>query len=289
MENIRQITILFVFAKRVFVRDCELFCNFTFHRFFHCPSDMNFFSLSFSSLAYTALSLIVCALYTIVPVSLSAQNRSQYINHTGFLTIDGKQTHSYTIQFSHNGDTTRRVTSYFDTSQKLIRKETTVFRASPLALFSNTIDDYRTGEYLRQELHGNRFITRRRERKGEEIKEKSVSAENAIVATLVSERARQSIEAIDKGLDVKFTLALPAMGIVTEMQFVKAENRTIQGVPCVRVKLEPSNFILKAMMGDPSYFTIERATPHRFMHYEGILGLPSDEGKQQSGFVAMRY
>jgi hypothetical protein len=220
---------------------------------------------------------------------LHAQSHTAHINHTGLLTIDGKQSHTYTVQFIQNGDTIRRTTSYVDAAQKLVRKETTLFRALPLLLFSNTIEDYRTGEYLRQDVLGNRFTTRRRERTGEKITEKSISAENAVVATLVSERAQQSIEAIDKGQAVSFTLALPGMGIVTEMAFVKAENRTIQGVPCVRVKLEPQNFFLKAIMGEPSYFTFERSLPHRFMYYEGILGLPNEEGKQQSGFVRMRY
>ena len=86
-----------------------------------------------------------------------------------------------------------------------------------------------------------------------------------------------------------FTLALPAMGIVTEMKAEKVADENISGVPCVTVKIEPSNFLFKAMQGEPSYFSFERAAPHRFMRYKGILGLPSDEGKQQRGVVVMGY
>ncbi len=227
--------------------------------------------------------VIICALQADF---LSAQLHQ---NHTGQLTINGKNSHSYTVQFSEQGDTVRRITSYLDAAQKLVRMEITKFQTKPLSLISNKIDDYRTGEYLAQEMHGNRFTTRRRERQGEEIKEKSVTAENAIVATLVSEKARQNVELLDKGQEVSFTLALPALGIVTEMKFVKTGSRTVNGISCVTVKTEPTNIFLKAAMGEASYFSFERAAPHRFMHYEGVLGLPNDEGKQQSGSVVMKY
>lgn len=230
--------------------------------------------------------LILCVFQALYSINILAQ---QYINYKGELTIEGKQTYYYTAQFSQHGDTVSRVTTYFDNTNKRIRVEMTKFRPTPLTLLSNKIDDYRMGEYLAQEVNGNRFTTRRRERRGEDIQEKSVTAENAIVSTLVSERIRQNVSVLDKGQDVKFILALPAMGIVTEMRLVKVENRTVQGVACVAIKLEPSNFMLKALMGEPSVFTMERAAPHRFMQYQGILGLPTDEGKQQIGTVVMKY
>jgi hypothetical protein len=47
--------------------------------------------------------------------------------------------------------------------------------------------------------------------------------------------------------------------------------------------------VFKALMGEPSLFTFEVAKPHRLMRYKGILGLPSAEGKQQSGVVVGKY
>jgi hypothetical protein len=248
-------------------------------------------------LLYAALTIAMF----LPPLARTQTPPQAHLNHTAQLTIDGKNTHSYTVQFSQNGDTTQRVTSYFDNAQRLVRVEITKFRTKPLALFSNKIDDYRTGEFLAQDVSGSqsgnqsgsqsgsRFTTRRRERKGEVMQEKSVTAENGIVATLVSERAGESVGALDKGQSVKFTLVLPALGMVTEMKLEKTGNETVSGVSCITVKLEPSNFMLKALMSEVSYFTFERAAPHRFMQYKGILGIPNDEGKQQSGVAVMKY
>ncbi len=210
-------------------------------------------------------------------------------NYSALITIDGKQTHTYTVQFSQNGDTTKRVTSYFDGSKRLVRQETTKFRANTLTLFANKIEDFRTGEYLWQTASGNRFYAQRRERTGSENEQKSITADNAIVTTLVSERVAMSMEALDRGETVTFTLALPLRGIVTDMNLVKISSEIVGGVACSTIKLEPSNVIFRLMMGEPSLFTFERAKPHRFMQYKGILGLPTPEGKQQSGTVAIKY
>jgi hypothetical protein len=219
--------------------------------------------------------------------------QQSYQNYTGRITMHGASgsTHFYTAQFATHGDTMRRTTTYFDNAKKPVRVEMTDFRLKPLALITNKIDDYRTGEYLLQTVAGSRFTTVRRERKGGEMQTKFVQAENSntIVATLISERLRQGVETLERGQNLTFTLALPTMGIVTDMKVEKVADETISGVPCVTVKMEPSNFLFKAMQSEPSYFSFERAAPHRFMRYKGILGLPTDEGKQQSGVVMMVY
>lgn len=211
------------------------------------------------------------------------------INHSAEMTIDGKTTHTYTVQFSQNGDTMKRVTSYFDASKRLVRQEISKYRTKPLTLYSNAVEDYRTGEYLRQFSTGNRFVAQRRERTGAELEEKSISAENGLIATLISEKIRQSIDAVDSDGKSAFILALPLIGIVAEMNIIKVGYETISGIPCIKVKLEPSNFFYRMLMGDPSFFCFERAKPHRIMYYKGIVGLPSDKGEQQSGIILMRY
>lgn len=211
------------------------------------------------------------------------------INHSAEMTIDGKTTHTYTVQFSQNGDTMKRVTSYFDASKRLVRQEISKYRTKPLTLYFNAVDDYRTGEYLRQFSTGNRFVAQRRERKGADLEEKSITAENGLIATLISEKIRQSIDAVDSDGKSSFILALPLIGIVAEMNIIKVGYETISGIPCIKVKLEPSNFFYRLLMGDPSFFCFERAKPHRIMYYKGIVGLPSDKGEQQSGIILMRY
>ena len=214
---------------------------------------------------------------------------SPHIDYSASLAIDGKNTHTYTVQFAQSGDTTRRVTSYFDSGKRLVRQETTHFQAKQLKLYLNNIEDFRTGEFLHQTYSGSRFVAQRRERKGAELEERSIKAENAIVTTLVSERVAQSLEALDKGENVTFTLALPLHGIIAEMSLVKTGSETVNGVPCSTIRLEPSNFFFRILMGEPAYFTFERAKPNRFMKYKGVVGLPSAEGKQQSGFVVITY
>jgi hypothetical protein len=212
-----------------------------------------------------------------------------HTNHSAQMTIDGKNSHTYTIQFAQNGDTTRRVTSYFDNEKRLVRQETTRFRAKPLTIYSNYIEDFRTGETLQQSVSKNTFTVKRRERKGAELEEKSVTAENGILSTLVTERIAQSVDALERGETISFTLALPLRNMVVEMSIVKVSNEAVSGVQCAVISLAPSNFVFKALMGEPSLFTFEVAKPHRLMRYKGILGLPSAEGKQQSGVVVGKY
>jgi hypothetical protein len=236
-------------------------------------------------------SLIVLAaliLSAFAPICIVTTS-SPHIDYSASLAIDGKNTNTYTVQFAQSGDTTRRVTSYFDNNKRLLRQETTHFQAKQLRLYFNKIEDFRTGEFLQQTYSGSRFIAQRRERKGAEIEERSIKAENAIVTTLVSERVALSLEALDKGETVTFTLALPLHGIVAEMTLVKTSSEAVNGVPCITIRLEPSNFIFRILMGEPAYFTFERAKPNRFMQYKGVLGLPTVEGKQQTGFVVIRY
>ncbi len=212
-----------------------------------------------------------------------------HINYTGQMSIDGKKASSYTVQFVQNGDTMQRTTAYFNAAQKLVRKEVTKFRLRPLALFSNRLDDYRTGESSSLKVEGNRYTLHRKERGDAKLEEKSTTAENAIVSTLVIERAGANIDVLDKGQEVKCMVVIPSRDMVTELRLIKMDNRVVEGVPCVAVKLEPTSFMLKMLAGEPTILTFERAAPHRLMQYEGIVGLPSDEGKQQSGVVVMKY
>ncbi|MCU0426257.1 MAG: hypothetical protein MUF71_11595 [Candidatus Kapabacteria bacterium] len=211
------------------------------------------------------------------------------INHSAEMTISGKTSHTYTVEFKQQGDTVHRITSYFDAGKRLVRQETSKYRTRPLTLYSNVVDDFRTGEYLRQFSKGNRFVAQRRERTGANLEEKSITAENGLIATLISERIRQSIETVDEEGKTSFMLALPLIGIVAEMNIIKVGYETVSGVPCIKVKLEPSNFFYRMLMGEPSFFCFERAKPHRILSYKGIVGLPGDKGEQQSGVVLMRY
>lgn len=212
-----------------------------------------------------------------------------HTNHSAALTIDGKQHYSYNVEFSQHGDTTKRMTSYFDNTKRLIRKETTLFRAKPLALYSNTIDDYRTGESIRLTASGSTYKLKRREKTGASTEEKTMTADNAIVGALVSERVAQSLEQITRGEEVQFVLAIPYLGITSAMKLVKTGTETINGTNCIVAKLEASNFFLRTVMGEPSYFTFEQAKPHRLIRYAGLLGLPSPEGAQQSGIAQTHY
>jgi hypothetical protein len=116
-----------------------------------------------------------------------------------------------------------------------------------------------------------------------------MTADNAILSTLVAERIALSMEALDRGETTTFMLALPLHGIMAEMSLVKVQNETINGVSCAIIKLAPSNLLFRVLMGDPSYFFFERAKPYRLIQYKGIVGLPSPEGKQQRGLAQMIY
>jgi hypothetical protein len=105
----------------------------------------------------------------------------------------------------------------------------------------------------------------------------------------VIERAGVNIGTLDKGQEVKCTVVIPSRDMVTELRLIKIDSRVIEGVSCVAIKLEPTSFMLKMLTGDSTILTFERAAPHRLMQYEGVLGLPTDEGKQQSGVVVMKY
>jgi hypothetical protein len=236
---------------------------------------MNFFS-----------SLAVLCLSAFSPLFTSS---SPHIDYAASLAIDGKTTHTYTVQFTQSGDTTHRITSYFDTEKRLVRQETTHFQEKHLKLYLNKIEDFRNGEILMQTVSGNRYLVQRRARRDSGIEQRSLTADNAIVTTLVSERVAQSLEELERGENVTFMLALPLHGFVAEMSLVKTSSEAVGGVPCVTIRLEPSNFIFKALMGEASYFTFERAKPHRFMQYKGVVGLPSADGKQQNGFVVIKY
>ncbi|TAE30981.1 MAG: hypothetical protein EAZ92_03920 [Candidatus Kapaibacterium sp.] len=240
----------------------------------------------FSAFAY---ALAPSFLRALSPSSLSPSSLSPHIDYSASIAIDSKNTHTYTVKFAQSGDTTRRVTSYFDNTKRLVRQETTHFQAKQLKLYLNKIEDFRTGEYLFQTSTSNGFAAQHRERKGAELEERSIKAEHAIPTTLVSERVAQSIEAVDRGENVTFFVALPLHGIVAEMSITKASNEVVNGVPCVTIRFEPSNFLFKILMGDPSFFTFERAKPNRFMQYNGVLGLTTAEGKRQNGFVVIKY
>jgi hypothetical protein len=272
-----------VLAITCFLRNNVATINFLSILFHLMKSLLFLAAFCFAAFCFAALCASAFAPLSLVLVSQA------HLDYSAALTIDGKTSHSYTVQFTQNGDTTRRVTSYYDNGKRLIRQETTNFRAQGLKLFSNKIQDFRTGEYLLQTSSGNRFNVEHRERKGAELEEKSITAENGIVTTLVTERIALSMEALDRGETVSFVLALPLRGIVTEMNLLKSSTEAVGGVACAVIKLEPSNFVFKALMGEPSLFFFERAKPHRLMQYKGIVGLPSAEGKQQSGVAVAKY
>ncbi|MFY7998351.1 MAG: hypothetical protein ACOVSW_07100 [Candidatus Kapaibacteriota bacterium] len=239
--------------------------------------------------ALVFLTMVCCSVgvFAIVPSTITTL--SPHIDYSATIAIDGKNTHTYTVKFAQNGDTSFRITSYFDNQKHLVRQETTHFQAKQLKLYVNKIEDYRTGEYLFQIPSANGFIAHHRERKGANLETHSIKAENAVPTTLVSERIAQSIEAVDRGENATFMVALPLHGIVAEMCLTKARNETVNGVPCITIRFEPCNIFFRILMGEPGYFTFERAKPNRFMQYKGVLGLTTAEGKRQNGFVAIKY
>ncbi len=235
------------------------------------------------------LTMVCCSVgaFAIAPSIITTL--SPHIDYSATIAINSKNTHTYTVKFVQSGDTTRRVTSYFDSEKNLVRQETTHFQAKQLKLFLNKIEDYRTGEYLFQTPSANGFVAQHRERKGAGLEEHSIKAENAVPTTLVSERIAQSIEAVDRGENVTFMVALPLHGIVADMCLSKAASEVVSGVPCITIRFEPCNIFYRILMGEPGYFTFERAKPNRFMQYKGVLGLTTAEGKRQNGFVVIKY
>ena len=247
-----------------------------------------------SVLCFFYYSTSMCIFFLIATVllcgfSTTTTHTPSHLNHSAFVTIDGKTTYFYTVKFVQTGDTVRRVTSYFDHAKYLLRQETSLYCPQSLVLFANTIEDYRTGEFLRQTSIGKCHIVQRRERKGEDFEQKSVNAENGVVAALVAERIILGMDALERGEIVTFILALPLHDIVAEMSTIKTQNVEIGNIPCAVIKFYPSNIFFRAIMGEPSFFYIERAKPHRLIQYQGILGLPSIEGKQQRGIAIMKY
>jgi hypothetical protein len=230
--------------------------------------------------------LWLTALFLCASSVVSAQT---HLNYTAQMNIDGNNSYTYTVQYEQKGDTTQRITSYYFGGKQLVRQEITHFRAKPLTLFSNKVEDFRTGEWLWQTAFGTNFTTKRRERKGAEIEEKTITAERAIVTTLVSEGIANNAELLERGQPVRFTVAVASRGVVTEMTVEKTGNEVINGVQCTIVTLNPSNIIFKLLMGEPSYFTFESAAPHRFMRFKGSVGLPDKEGQAQRGLVTMKY
>ncbi|MCU0426979.1 MAG: hypothetical protein MUF71_15275 [Candidatus Kapabacteria bacterium] len=249
-------------------------------------------ALRISALRRNAVSLktVVLAVQTLILIFCYCSVFAQvHTNHKATLTIDGKQLYSSSIQFSRQGDTTRRLTAYFDHTQRLVRAETTLFREKPLALYSNIIDDYRNGEHIRLTASGNSYTIQRRKKSDAALEEKTMTAENAIVGALLGERVAQAVPQIIRGEEVQFPLAIPYLGISTTMKLVKTGTETIKGKGCIIAKLEASNFLLRAVVGEASYFAFEQSKPYRLIRYTGLLGIPSPEGSQQSGIADTHY
>lgn len=247
------------------------------------------FSLILNNMRFSLFLLALMFSWTLFSFTPAVTTSAASFHYSALLTIDGKTTHSYTVDYLPKGDTIRRVTSYFDDTKRLVRQETSVYIPQTLMLFTNKIEDFRTGEYLLQTNNGNRFIAQHRERFGDKIAQKSISSENAILSTLVAERIQQSMEELERGQTSTFTIALPLHGITADMSLEKVHTEIINGIPCSTIKLAPSNVFFRIVMGEPAYFSYERAKPHRLIQYKGILGLPSPEGKQQRGLAKMLY
>jgi hypothetical protein len=73
---------------------------------------------------------------------------------------------------------------------------------------------------------------------------------------------------LEKGAPAKFRLLVLSRKETVGFKFVKESEATRKGVPVVRLRMEPTSFII-ARLVDPLFFDVEKNPPHRILEYRG--------------------
>lgn len=73
---------------------------------------------------------------------------------------------------------------------------------------------------------------------------------------------------LSRGEAVNFRFVAQSRLETVGFKLVRESELAVGGVPSVRIKMEPSSFII-AQLVDPLFFVVEKASPHRVLEYTG--------------------
>ena len=100
----------------------------------------------------------------------------------------------------------------------------------------------------------------------------SSASENLGNETLVGDMVSAFIaahwDALAKGSAARFRYIVPSRKETVGFKLVKESETTWQGKPVVRLRMEPTSFII-AQLVDPIFFVVEKNDPHRVLEYIG--------------------
>ena len=101
---------------------------------------------------------------------------------------------------------------------------------------------------------------------------KSAESERADMETLVDDMIPDFIvahwDALAAGAPAKFRYIVLSRAETVGFKLSKESETTRQGKPVLRIKMEPTSFII-AKLVDPLYFIVEKGAPHRILQYLG--------------------